>query len=195
MCGFAGFVDFQGSRPPCLERHQWLRQMGRQLSRRGPDDEQIHDDDWVSLVFRRLSIVDIAHGRQPIWNEDRTVMVVVNGEIFNYLELRQGLADRHQIKTASDAEIVVHLYEEKGIDALQHLNGMYAIALWDTRKKQVVLARDRLGIKPLFYTQVGSQLIFASELKALIVHPQCPNELDWAQHCDPLTAMYGGLNT
>jgi asparagine synthase (glutamine-hydrolysing) len=195
MCGIAGFVDFQGPRRPAQERLHVLKAMGRQLSRRGPDDEQLYDDAHCSLVFRRLSIVDIEHGRQPIWNEDETVMVAVNGEIYNHLELRRDLSARHRFRTGSDCETVLHLYEDEGAEALQRLNGMYAIVLWDTRTRSLLLARDRLGIKPLFYSLAGSQLIFASELKALIVHPDCPNEFEWDVHGDVMAAMYGGLNT
>jgi asparagine synthase (glutamine-hydrolysing) len=195
MCGVAGFVDFRGTRRAPQDRLRILQGMGRQLSRRGPDDEQLYDDDFFSLVFRRLSIVDIEHGRQPIWNEDDTVMVAVNGEIYNHADLRRGLSDRHRFRTGSDCETVLHLYEDEGVEALQRLNGMYAIVLWDTRTRTVLLARDRLGIKPLFYSVAGTQLIFASELKALVVHPDCPNEFDWAGHGDVVSTMYGGLYT
>jgi asparagine synthase (glutamine-hydrolysing) len=175
MCGFAGFIDFknhQKNKEP--ERLQILKQMGEQLSRRGPDDEQYYDSMNLSFVFRRLSIVDLAEGKQPIWNEDQTVFVAVNGEIYNHIELRSHLREKHHFRTHSDAEIFLHLYEEIGLKALHLLNGMFAIALWDVRKQQLFLARDRLGIKPLYYAQVGSQLIFGSTLNSLLAHPDAP---------------------
>ena len=195
MCGFAGYIDLhQDTRSP-TERRNLLQAMGRQLARRGPDDEQVHVDEHLSLIFRRLSIVDIEHGRQPIWNEDKSIMVVVNGEIYNHREIRAHLASRHIFRTHSDAEVVVHLYEERGSAFVEDLNGMYAIAIWDRRERKLLLARDRLGIKPLFYAKVGTQLIFASELKALLVHPDCPNELDWHGCGDPVTSLYTRLNS
>ncbi|MBW4578362.1 MAG: asparagine synthase (glutamine-hydrolyzing) [Tildeniella nuda ZEHNDER 1965/U140] len=179
MCGFAGFVNFHHQTLPRPERSHVLNAMGEQLARRGPDDEQCFDDGTLSFVFRRLAIVDLPGGQQPIWNEAGTLFVAVNGEIYNHWELRSHLREPHTFRTRSDAEIVLHLYEERGADALNLLNGMFAIALWDTTKQQLFLARDRLGIKPLYYSQVGSQLIFGSELKALLVHPACPNRPNW----------------
>lgn len=154
--------------------------MGGQLARRGPDDEQIYDDGTLSFVFRRLSIVDVKGGRQPLWNEDNTVCVIVNGEIYNHSELRGALKKQHTFRTRSDSEIVVHLYEELGNELVNHLNGMFAIMVWDTVKQCLFLARDRLGIKPLYYVNVGDSLLFASELKAMLVHPLCPKEFDWS---------------
>jgi len=175
MCGFAGFIDLKNYHPHKRpERLQILSQMGEQLSRRGPDDEQWVDSTFLSFIFRRLSIVDLAGGQQPIWNEDQTMFVAVNGEIYNHLELHSKLREKHHFRTNSDAEIVLHLYEELGPNALQLLNGMFAIALWDVRRQQLFLARDRLGIKPLYYTQVGSLLIFGSTLTSLLVHPDAP---------------------
>ena len=185
MCGFAGFVG--GLVRDGQHRRDILHGMGRQLARRGPDDEQLYVDPDLALIFRRLSIVDIEHGRQPLWNEDRSILAVVNGEIYNHESLRRGLAPRHQFATASDSEVVLHLYEEMGTAFLDQLSGMYAIAIWDTRHRRLILARDRLGIKPLFYTQSPGTFLFGSELKALIVHPDCPNELDW-ESCGTLQA-------
>lgn len=179
MCGFAGFVQFQEEQVGRSQRVNWLRTMGRQLARRGPDDEQFWIDDNLSFVFRRLAIVDVAGGQQPIWNESKTIFVAINGEIYNHTELRSELQEAHDFRTRSDAEVVLHLYEERGVEALRLLNGMFAIALWDTRQHQLLLARDRLGIKPLYYSQVGNQFLFGSELKAIIAHPDCPNEPNW----------------
>ncbi|NEP13517.1 MAG: asparagine synthase (glutamine-hydrolyzing) [Symploca sp. SIO2C1] len=174
MCGFAGFIDFHSELEPDKASH-YLKNMGLQLSRRGPDEQQFVDNSSsVHLVFNRLSIVDLIGGTQPIWNEDQNIFVAINGEIYNHLELRSQLRETHQFRTHSDAEIVLHLYEERGVNALELLNGMFAICIWDSHKQQLLLARDRLGIKPLYYTQVGSQLIFASTLFALLAHPHAP---------------------
>ncbi|MEQ9623919.1 asparagine synthase (glutamine-hydrolyzing) [Coleofasciculus chthonoplastes] len=173
MCGFAGFINFQDDQHP---QHDWayLTQMGQPLRRRGPDDEQVVNSPPLWLIYRRLSIIDVPGGEQPIWNENQTMCVVVNGEIYNHIELRSQLREHHDFRTQSDAEIVLHLYEERGFEALTALNGMFAIALWDKQRQQLFLARDRLGIKPLYYTQVGSQLIFASTLASLLTHPNTP---------------------
>ncbi len=179
MCGFAGQVNIEGLALDREQRLTHLRAMGQQLARRGPDDEQFYDDGYLSLVFRRLSIIDLEGGRQPLWNEDRSVLVVVNGEIYNHLDIRSQLKDRHRFSTQSDSEVIVHLYEDRGPRLMEALNGMFALLAWDTRKRHLLLARDRLGIKPLFYTIVGKTLFFASELKALLAHPDCPRDLDW----------------
>jgi asparagine synthase (glutamine-hydrolysing) len=151
--------------------------MGAQLARRGPDDEQFLDDAHMSLVFRRLSIVDLPGGRQPIWNEDHTICVCVNGEIYNHLQLRNTLRDDHRFRTRSDSEIVLHLYEEMGPGSVSHLIGKFALVIWDRAKKRVFFARDRLGIKPLYLAPLNDGLIFGSELKALLCHPRCPRTL------------------
>jgi asparagine synthase (glutamine-hydrolysing) len=179
MCGFAGFLSTpRGTRSPA-ERAAILRAMSRQLARRGPDDETFFDDGALALAFRRLAIVDVGGGRQPIWNEDGSRFVAVNGEIYNHRELRRGLRDGHRFTTASDAEVVLHLFEEHGPELLPRLNGMFAIVLWDSREQRLTLARDRLGIKPLYVAHMPAGLLFASELKALLVHPDCPTELEW----------------
>jgi len=157
-----------------------LRAMGKELSRRGPDDETFYDSTDISFVFRRLSIVDVSGGRQPIWNEDHSLCVLVNGEIYNHLELRSELKHDHRFSSRSDSEVVLHLYEERGREALSALNGMFTIALWDQRHKKLFLARDRLGIKPLYYCHTQDLFLFGSELKSLIVHPACPTELEWS---------------
>ena len=139
------------------------------LVHRGPDDEGCYVDETVSLAMRRLSVIDVAGGRQPIWNETKTVCVVMNGEIYNFQELREGLAARgHRFTTKSDTEVLVHLYEEHGEACVEHLRGMFAFALWDRERQFLLLARDRLGIKPLFYSHQGGRLWFASEIKALL---------------------------
>jgi asparagine synthase (glutamine-hydrolysing) len=177
MCGFAGFIG--QSSYPSESRRGLLIRMGKQLARRGPDDEQIYDDGRLAFVFRRLSIIDVDGGRQPIWNEDETVFVAVNGEIYNHHNLRRDLERRHQFRTRSDSEVVLHLYEELGSKCLAALNGIFAIILWDSVRGRLFLARDRLGVKPLYYSNTESGLIFGSELKALLVHPECPIQPSW----------------
>jgi asparagine synthase (glutamine-hydrolysing) len=180
MCGFAGLINLSGLSATATERRRVLAAMGAQLSRRGPDDEQFYDDGYLSLVFRRLSIIDLAGGQQPIWNEDRSVLSVVNGEIFNHREIRERLQARHHFASRSDSEVVVHLYEEGEDELLQQLNGMYALLVWDTRQRRMLLARDRLGIKPLFYAETPGGLLFGSELKAMLAHPHCPRNIQWS---------------
>jgi asparagine synthase (glutamine-hydrolysing) len=136
---------------------------------RGPDDEGIHIDDGIGLGMRRLSIIDIENGHQPICNEDGSIWVVSNGEIYNYRSLRRMLERRgHRFRTNSDIEVIVHLYEEIGTDCVQQLRGMFSLAVWDSRKQRLFIARDRIGIKPLYYSEVGGRLVFASELKSLL---------------------------
>jgi asparagine synthase (glutamine-hydrolysing) len=179
MCGFAGEIRLAGLRGDASGRRPLLQAMGRQLARRGPDDEQLYDDGILCLVFRRLSIIDIDGGRQPIWNETGTVLAAVNGEIYNHEDVRRRLRDRHRFASRSDSEVVVHLYEDLGAQLVDELNGMFALLIWDTVRRRLLLARDRLGIKPLFIARLGDRLLFASELKALLAHPDCPRGLDW----------------
>ena len=176
MCGIAGAISFDGS--ACSP--ETLVEMAGSLARRGPDDETLYHDEYLSLAFRRLSIIDVDAGQQPIWNEDEDILISVNGEIYNHLELRDQLKKEHTFRTNSDSEIILHLYEEYGVEALGFLNGMFAVVIWDRRTETLLLARDRLGIKPLYYTISNNKLIFASELKALLMHPDCPRELNWA---------------
>ena len=149
------------------------------MAHRGPDGTGLHLDGPVGLAHARLAIIDVAGGHQPLANEDDSVWVSFNGEIFNYLELRSELISRgHRFSTHSDTEVLVHLYEEHGDDFLRHLNGQFAIALWDARRQRLLLARDRVGIRPLFHVQVGDRLAFASEAKALFTLPEVPRRLD-----------------
>lgn len=148
---------------------------------RGPDDEGFYCNGNINLGMRRLSIIDIVTGQQPVHNEDQAIWTVFNGEIYNYLELRDDLQRRgHRFYTDhSDTEVIVHLYEEYGLDFPHKINGMFAIALWDEMQKRLVLYRDRMGVKPLFYSQVGKKLLFGSEIKALLAHPDQPREMDY----------------
>jgi asparagine synthase (glutamine-hydrolysing) len=176
MCGIAGILNLANNTAP---RREELALMMTTLHHRGPDGRGFHIDGPVGLAHTRLSIIDLTGGEQPIHNEDRSVWVTFNGEIFNYVELRQELiAQGHQFYTQSDTEVIVHLYEQHGIQFVDHLNGQFAIALWDSRRDTLILARDRTGIRPLFYTTVNQRLIFASEIKALFALPETRREID-----------------
>lgn len=175
MCGICGF--FGESAPISNET---LERMNHTLVRRGPDEGGVFRRSGVGLAMRRLSIIDLDSGRQPIHNEDGTVWVVYNGEIYNFRELRASLQQRgHRFQTNTDTEVIVHLYEEHGDDLVQHLRGMFAFALWDVRRNRGLLVRDRLGIKPLFYAQVGETLLFGSEMKAVLASGIVDRKLDY----------------
>jgi len=168
MCGLCGMLQLDEA-PIDLGL---LRRMTAVLSHRGPDDEGFWMDHGLGLGFRRLSIIDLTGGRQPMSNEDQTVTVVFNGEIYNFVELRAELRQQgHTFRTSSDTEVIVHGFEAWGDDVVHHLNGMFAFAAWDNRRKKLLLARDRLGIKPLFYTRQSDTLAFASEIKSLLLLP------------------------
>jgi asparagine synthase (glutamine-hydrolysing) len=169
MCGICGVYPYGVGEPVDA---QVLDNMLTSIRHRGPDDDGVYLDADVGLGSRRLSIIDLAGGKQPIYNEDRSVVVVFNGEIYNFKELRSQLQRRgHTFTTDSDTEVIVHLYEERGDDSVRALRGMFAFALWDIRQKRLLLARDRLGIKPLYYANRGGRLVFGSEIKALLRHP------------------------
>ncbi len=178
-------------RPSILERRGQLRRitapvdpdllarMRDAMIHRGPDDAGQKIFGHVGIAMRRLSIIDLSTGHQPIANEDGTVWTVFNGEIYNYRELRSELKGfGHHFSTDSDTEVIVHAYEQYGDDCVNHFNGMFGFAIWDTRQQRLLLARDRLGIKPLYYAKAGSSLVFASELKSLLQHPAVPREID-----------------
>jgi asparagine synthase (glutamine-hydrolysing) len=176
VCGIAGIVRFDGQ--PVFE--QEIRAMCQMLVHRGPDEEGVYLGDGVGLGMRRLSIIDLDCSQQPICNEDRSVWVVFNGEIYNYRELRQELVKRgHRLRTAGDTETIVHLWEEFGPGCVDHLRGMFSFAVWDTAQRRLLLARDRLGIKPLYYVSLAHGLAFASELKPLLQLPEVHRNLSW----------------
>lgn len=179
MCGFVGFLSFDGARPASDDRRRLLERMAHAIIHRGPDETTFHDDGVLALVFNRLSIVDVAHGSQPIADEYRNRVVVVNGEIYNHEALRRELSGRHRFRTASDSEVPLHAYEQWGDAGIERLHGMFALALWDRRSRTLTLARDRLGIKPLYVCRLPDGLLFGSELKGLLAHPACPRALDW----------------
>jgi len=175
MCGICGLVSRHSSG---VDRDV-LGDMNEALLRRGPDSEGMVVDETVGLAMRRLSIIDLEGGDQPIGNEDGSIQVVQNGEIYNYRELRAELErSGHRFATASDTEVLVHLYEERGPHFAEALRGMFAIAIWDRRARRLVLARDRFGIKPLYYAVTADTISFASELKALIRQPGFSRDLD-----------------
>ena len=176
MCGIAGIVRWNHA--PVLEDE--IRSMCGAMVHRGPDEEGIYLGDGVALGMRRLSIIDIDNGQQPVANEDGTVWVVFNGEIYNHRELRRDLERTgHKFRTASDTETIVHLYEDLGPRCVDRLRGMFAFAIWDVRKRTLLLARDRLGIKPLYYTERNGELLFASELKPILQLPGCTPSVSW----------------
>ena len=181
MCGICGQLILDDSGPAGPGR---LRGMLDRMVHRGPDDEGTYAQGPVALGMRRLSIIDVAGGHQPIFNEDRSKVLIFNGEIYNYVELREDLLRRgHRFATHSDTEVIVHLYEEKGARCVDDLNGMFAFALWDAKDGTLFLARDRIGIKPLHYCLTGGMLLFASEIPALLANPEvdrtlCPEAIE-----------------
>jgi len=171
MCGIAGFVESPDHAQPMERDGQTalIHAMCGALRHRGPDDEGVFVEPGVALGMRRLSIIDLSTGHQPIHNEDRTAWIVFNGEIYNFRELRADLERRgHRFYTASDTETIVHAYDEWGASAIRHLRGMFGLAIWDARERALLLARDRIGIKPLYYAESDGRLCFGSELKALL---------------------------
>jgi asparagine synthase (glutamine-hydrolysing) len=168
MCGISGIYQPAGAP---IEPETILA-MTSAIRHRGPDDEGFYVADRIALGMRRLSIIDLEGGKQPITNEDGSVVVVFNGEIYNYRELREELRARgHKFASAGDTEVIVHLYEEFGEDCVHRLRGMFAVALWDSRRRRLWIARDRLGIKPLYYSESAGRLLFGSEIKAILQHP------------------------
>lgn len=176
MCGFAGYIDMRGERRTDEEA---LRRMTNKLIHRGPDSSGYFVDKNIGLGFRRLSIIDLESGDQPIFNEDHSVVLICNGEIYNYIELREALlASGHTFRTSSDVEVLLHLYEDEGVEFLNRLNGQFAFVIFDRKKNFLFLARDHFGINPLYYTVIDGVFLFASEIKALLEHPLVPREVD-----------------
>ena len=176
MCGIAGLLSL-GNKPVFEEE---VQTMCDAMVHRGPNDAGYYSADRIALGMRRLSIIDLAGGHQPVHNEDKTVWVVFNGEIYNFKTLRAALERQgHKFYTDTDTEVIVHLYEQYGERCVEKMRGMFAFAVWDTRRKSLLLARDRLGIKPLFYTAAGGRLAFGSELKVLLQLPEVERRLNW----------------
>ncbi len=188
MCGICGMFEHNQSKGVDL---QTLRNMMEVLQHRGPDDEGWVLDDHVALGSRRLSIIDVAGGKQPMYNEDKSVAIVFNGEIYNYPELAARLRARgHVLKTRCDTEAIVHLYEDMGEDCVNELRGIFGFAIWDARRRRLFLARDQLGVKPLYYTEVNGALIFGSEIKAILQHPAVQARLDLQALSNYLSLKY-----
>ena len=177
MCGIAGFVNFD-NRPA---DRSLLSRMIRTLHYRGPDGTGSYIDGPVALAHNRLSIIDLAGGKQPMGASGDSLWITFNGEIFNYVELREDLIKKgHQFATRSDTEVILHLYQEYGSDCVRHMNGQWAFAIWDAKSQQLFLSRDRIGVRPLFYTVAGQSFIFGSELKAVFAHPAVDRKLNIA---------------
>jgi len=188
VCGICGLYAPGGLEPGTA---RLLERMMCLLEHRGPDDQGVYVGKEVGLGFRRLSIIDLATGRQPIRNETGDIWLVFNGEIWNYRSLREKLRARgHIFRTQGDGEVIVHAYEEDGVACLTSLHGMFSLAIWDGRGRRLLLARDRAGEKPLYYTRLGEQVLFASEIKALLCHPQVPRQADLQALADFLSVRY-----
>lgn len=177
MCGICGIYYFN-QKERKVDPVQ-LQQMAQTIYHRGPDDQKFYIGENVGLAARRLSIIDLVGGQQPVANEDKTIWITYNGEIYNYLELREHLIKKgHVFSAKSDTETIVHLYEEYGEDCVKYLRGMFAFALWDSRHRKLILARDRVGIKPLFYTKTDTEFLFASEIKCILKIRDTYKEID-----------------
>jgi asparagine synthase (glutamine-hydrolysing) len=183
MCGICGFTGDNNK--------QILRKMCDIIEYRGPDDSGTFEDRGISLGNRRLSIIGLGTGHQPVHNEDKSVWVTYNGEIYNYKTLRDELVSSgHKFYTDCDTEVIVHAYEEYGENCVSRFRGMFGFALWDMKKKQLLLARDRFGIKPLYYSMEGGELVFGSEIKSILIHPSVKTEADSSAMSDFLTLRY-----
>ena len=167
MCGINGIISKKSNKKKNLKI---IKDMNNKIIHRGPNAEGIYADDRVALGHRRLSIIDLEGGNQPIYNEDESIMIVYNGEVYNYKELKEELTD-HTFKTNSDTEVLVHAYEEWGISFLEKVRGMFAFAIYDKNEDIVILARDHFGIKPLYYYCTNDTFIFGSEIKSFLEHP------------------------
>lgn len=172
MCGITGVVS------KLKNKEEIVKKMNEKIKHRGPDDEGIYTDEFVSLGHRRLSIIDLKGGHQPMFNADKTIVVVFNGEIYNYIELKAELKDKYKFKTNSDTEVLVYGYEEWGSELPKHLRGMFAFAIWDKNNKTLFMARDGFGIKPLYYYVDKDTLVFASEIKAILEYPDYNKKLN-----------------
>ncbi len=174
MCGIAGFVD-----KTIKNKKKVIKDMAERIKYRGPDGEGYFIDDEVALAHRRLAIIDLSSGGQPQYNEDNSLVIVFNGEIYNFVELKSELIKAgHKFRNKSDTEVIIHGYEEWGTEVTKHLRGMFAFAIWDTKQKTLFIARDGFGIKPLYYAKFGSSFMFASEIKAFLDHPKFKKELN-----------------
>ena len=187
MCGICGTINFDNS----SVQKKLLNEMNNSISHRGPDDHGIYIYKNSGIAHRRLSIIDLGSGHQPIANEDNTIWLVFNGEIYNYRSLREYLLQKgHQFRSATDSEVIIHLYEEFGNGCIEKLEGMFAFAILDQQKEKLLLARDRMGQKPLYYTLQNNVFVFASELQAIVKHPKINKEINFQGVHDFLTLQY-----
>lgn len=176
MCGLCGFTG------EVVDRDQVLETMTELITHRGPDSRGFFTDSGISMGFRRLSIIDLEQGSQPIFNEDKTLVLMFNGEIYNYRQLREQLVQKgHRFATETDSEVLVHGFEEWGEQLLNRLRGMFAFAIWNTKDQSLFLARDFFGIKPMHYTQVGQSFVYASEIKSILPFPGLKRSLTAAR--------------
>src|SRR5580704_17427000 len=187
MCGICGIFEAGRATPIPIST---LKAMADTLHHRGPDDEGFLSCGEIGLGFRRLSIIDVEGGHQPLCNEDGTVWIIFNGEVYNFEELKRRYLDGHTFRTRSDTETIVHLYEELGEACFAELRGMFGLALWDGRRKRLVLARDRIGKKPLFYSWDGKRLVFSSEIKAMWKAGGLSHEMDLEALSDYFSYQY-----
>ena len=188
MCGICGIYNFKTKEPVHSTQ---LKDMADTMVHRGPDDEGFYISGETGLGHRRLSIIDLGGGHQPMSNEDGTVWVIFNGEIYNFRELYDVLLKKgHIFKTQSDTEVILHMYEEKGAECVKYFRGMFAIAIWDQRNRKLLLARDRVGKKPLFYFYDGSRIVFASEIKAILKAKDIPRDIDLEALSDYFSFLY-----
>lgn len=187
MCGINGVFDFTGA----PVGRDLVERMSHAMNHRGPDGSGCFISAEIGLGHRRLSIIDLDGGAQPFGSDDGAIQLVFNGEIYNFIELREELIQRgHNFRTRSDTEVIVRGYEEWGCDVVKKFNGIFAFGLWDKRRKQLLLARDHLGVKPLYYCRVGARLLFASEIKALLTDPSCPRDIDLTALAELFTLRY-----
>ena len=176
MCGIAGIFEYEGRKGG--QQHV-LFDMLAAIEHRGPDDRGVLLAGNLAMGMQRLSIIDLVGGKQPISNEDGTITIIFNGEIYNYRELQQNLRVRgHVLRTSSDTEVIVHLYEELGADCVKSLRGMFSFAIWDSMRQTLFIARDRLGIKPIYYADQKGSLIFGSEIKSILANPEIEASLN-----------------
>jgi len=190
MCGIAGMFGPEAAMTPDRRRGV-LAEMCQVIEHRGPDDEGFHIDGGLAIGMRRLAIIDLFTGRQPITNEDGSIWIVFNGEIYNFQEIRADLLRRgHTFATGTDTEVIVHLYEDEGERCVERLRGMFAFAIWDKREHKLFMARDRVGVKPLHYCVTGDTIVFASEIKSILQHPQVNREVNLEAVSDFLTFGY-----
>ena len=188
MCGIVGFID----RSDTTQKEQIVKNMMDTIVHRGPNSAGQFIDEGAALGFRRLSIIDLEGGTQPIKNEDGTKIITFNGEIYNYQSIREDLiAKGHVFTTHADTEVLLHGYEEYGIDLLQKIRGMFAFVIWDTKKQELFGARDHFGIKPLYYTIMNGTFMYGSEIKSFLQHPNFVKELN-KEALKPYSKMFIG---